>query len=48
MDDLQPARRRRALLAAAILVGVGAAFFFLVGVEPGYLFELDNRMNADG
>jgi hypothetical protein len=45
MHDSQP-RRRRALLTGGILAGVGAASFFLVGLEPGYLFELDNRMNA--
>lgn len=47
MNDPQPARPRRALLAAGILGGVGTAIFFVVGVQPGYLFELDKRMNAD-
>ena len=35
------------MLIGGILMGVGAASFFLVGLAPGYLFELENRMNAD-
>ena len=46
MHDSHLARRRRALLTGGILAGVGAVSLFLVGLWPGYLFELDNRMNA--